>query len=213
MAQAKLERRLQTTAKYRMMGCACNTARVGQGQGHRNGETFFAAVRPLVNPFLPRAGQTAHGENLPCRPRTTGTNQHHHQQNTCMQQIRLRKRPLQRQGTNVERTDREATNTTGHKKNRYSRHDVTINRPHARRATPNWPDVHGLVRERHPSGCGHCDEPRPPTTMSTNTAEHRNSTTADGARQRSQTALHYTWTNQDATKQLRHERAGYMGRI
>ena len=35
MAQAKLEGRLQSTAKYRMMGCACNTARAGQGKGHR----------------------------------------------------------------------------------------------------------------------------------------------------------------------------------
>ena len=90
---------------------------------------------------------------------------------------------------------------------------MTINRPHARRPTPNWPDVHGPVRERRPTGCRHHGEPRPPTTMTTNTAEHRNSTTADGANQCSQTAIHYTCTNQDATNQRRHERAGYMGRI
>ena len=196
------------------MGCACNTARAGQGQGHRNGkEKLFTAVRPLVITFLPRGGQTAHGENVPCRPHATSNNQHQHQQNTCTQQIQLHERPLQRQGTNAERTDQEANNTTAHQQNRYSGHDVTINRPHARRSTPNWPDVHGPVRERRPTGCRHRGEPRPPTTVTTNTAEERNSTTADGANQRSQTALHYTWTNQEATNQRRHERAGYMGRI
>ena len=45
------------------------------------------------------------------------------------------------------------------------------------------------------------------------TAEHRNSTTADGADQSSQTALHYTWTNQETTNQHRHEHADYMSRI
>ena len=213
MAQAKLEGRLRNTAKYRMMGCACNTARAGQGQGHQIGKVFFTAIQPLVITFLPRGGQTAHGENVPCRPHATSTNQHRNQQNTCTQQIRLRKRPLQRQETKAEGTDQEATNTTAHQQNRYSGHDGTIKRPHARRPTPNWPDVHGPVRERRPTGWRHRREPRPPTTMSTNTADHRNSTTADRANQRSQTTLHYTWTNQDATNQHRHKRAGYMGRI
>ena len=195
------------------MGCACNTARAGQGQGHRIGKTFFTAVRPLVITFLPRGGGTAHGENVPCRPHTTGTNQHRNQQNTCTQQIRLRERPLQRQGTKPKLTDQEATNTTAHQQNRYSEHGVTINRPHARRRTPNWRDLHGPVRERRPTGWRHHGELRPPTTMTMNTAEHRNSTTADGANQCSQTTLHYTWTNQDATNQRQHEHAGYMGRI
>ena len=112
MAQAKLEGRLRNTAKYRMMGCACNTARAGQGQGHQIGKVFFTAIQPLVITFLPRGGQTAHGENVPCRPHATSTNQHRNQQNTCTQQIRLRKRPLQRQETKAEGTDQEATNTT-----------------------------------------------------------------------------------------------------
>ena len=203
MAQAKLEGRLQNTAKNRMMGCACNTARAEQEQGHQIGKTLFTAVRPLVITFLPCGGQTAHGEDVPCQPRATSTNQHRNQQNTCRQQIRLRERSLQRQGTNAEQTDQEATNTTAHQQNRYSGHDVTINRPHARRPTPNWPDLHGLIRERRPTGWQHRDEPRPPTTMTTNTAEHRNSTTADGANQRSQTTPHYTWTTHDATNQHR----------
>ena len=114
MTQAKLEGRLQNTAKYRMMGFACNTAREGQGQGHRKGKNVFTAVRPLVITFLPRGGQTAQDEKVPCLPHATGTNQHHHQQNTCTQQIRLRERPLQRQGTNAKRTDQGATNTTAH---------------------------------------------------------------------------------------------------
>ena len=177
------------------------------------GKTFFTAVRPVVITFLPRGGQTAHGENVPCRPHATSASQHRNQQNTCTQQIRLRERPLQRQGTNAERTDQEATNTTAHQQNRYGEPEVTTNRPHARRPTPNWPDMHGPVRERHPTGWRHRGEPRPPTTMTMNTAEHRDSTTAGGANQRSQTTLRYTWTNQDATNQRRHELAGYMGRI
>ena len=195
------------------MGCACNTARAGQGQGHRMGKKMFTGVRPLVITFLPRVGQTVHGENVPCRPHATSASQHRNQQNTCTQQIPLRERPLQRQGTNAERSDQEATNTIAHQQNRYCEHEVTTNRPHARRPTPNWPDMHGPVWERHPTGWRHRGEPRPPTTMTTNTAEHRDSTTAGGANQRSETTLHYTWTNQDATNQRRHERAGYMGRI
>ena len=48
-----------------------------------------------------------------------------------------------------------------------------MNRPHARRPRPNWPDVHGPVRERRPRGWRHCGETCPPTTMTTNTAEHQ----------------------------------------
>ena len=88
MAQAKLEGRLQNTAKYRMMGCACNTAREGQGQGHRKEKKKFPYSGPTAcHYFLPRGGQTGQDENVPCRPHATGTNQHHHQQNTCTQQI------------------------------------------------------------------------------------------------------------------------------
>ena len=212
MAQAKLEVRLQSTAKYRIMGCACNTARAGQGTGHRKGEKVFTAVRPLVMALLPRGGQAAHSKNVPCRPHATGTGQHHNKRNACTQQIRLHKRPPQRQGTNAEQTNQEATNMTAHQQNRYSEHNVTINRPQARRPTPNWPGVHGPVQERCPTSWRHRGEPRPPTTMATKTEEHRNSTTADAANQRSQTTLHDTCANQETTNRHRHERAGYTGR-
>ena len=66
----------------------------------------------------------------------------------------------------------------------YSGQDMTLNRPHARRPTPNWSDMHGPVRERRPTSWQHRGEPRPPTTLTTNTEEHRNSTTADAANQR-----------------------------
>ena len=94
----------------------------------------------------------------------------------------------------------------------YSGHDVTLNRPHARRPTPSWPDMHGPVREQRPTSWQHRGEPRSPTTVTTNTDEHRNSTTADAANQRWQTKLHYTRTTKDATHQHRHERAGYRSR-
>ena len=128
-----------------MMGCACYTARAGQGKGAPNLEKVFTAVGPLIIALIPGGGETAHSKNVPCQPHTTGTNQHRTKQNTCTQQIRLRKRPLQRQGTNAEQTDEEATNTTAHQQNHYSEHNVTIKRPHARRPTPNWPDMHGPV--------------------------------------------------------------------
>ena len=184
MAQAKLEGRPQSTAKYRMMGCACNTARAGQGKRAPNLEKVFTTVPPLISTFLPHGRETAHSKNVPCQPHATGTNQHRNKQNTCTQQMRLRKRPLEQQGTNAEQTDQEATSTTAHQQNHYSEHDVTINRLHAHRPTPNWPDRHGRVPERRPTGWRHRGEPRPPTTMPTNTAEHRDSTTTDATTHR-----------------------------
>ena len=156
----------------------------GAGKRAPNLEKVFTVVQPLIITFLPHSGKTAHSKNVPCGPHTTGTVQHRNKQNTCTQQIRLRIRPLQRQGTNAERNDQEATNTTAHQQNHYSAHDVTMNRPHARRPTPNWRDMHGPVRERRPTGWRHSGEPRPPTTMPTNAAEHRNSTTTDATNQR-----------------------------
>ena len=185
----------------------------GAGKRAPTLENVFTAVKPLIITFLPHAGETAHSKNVPCRPHATGTNQHHNKQNTCTQQIRLRKRPLQRQGTNAEQTDQEATNTTEHQQHHYSEHDVTINRPHARRPTPNWLDMYGPARERRSTGWRHRGEPHPPTTIPTNTAKRRNSTTTDRTNQRSQTTLQYTWTNQDATNQHQHGCADYTGRI
>ena len=156
----------------------------GAGKRAPNLEKAFTVVRPLIITFLPQGGETAHSKNVPCQPHATGTHQHRNKQNTCTQQIRLRKRPLLRQGTNAEQTDQEATNTTAHQEDHYGEHDVTINRPHARRPTPNWPDMHGPVRERRPTGWRHRGEPQPPTTVPTNTAKHRNSTTTDTTNQR-----------------------------
>ena len=190
------------------MGCACNTARAGQGTGHRQGKKTFSAVRPLVMAFLPRGGRAEHSENVPCRPNTPGTDQHRNKRNACTQQIRLRERPLRRQGTNAEQTNQEATNTTTHQQNHYSGRDVTMNRPRAHRPAPSWPGVHGPVRERRPTSWRHSGEPRPPATMTKNTEEHCDSTATDAANKRSQTTLHDTCTNQDATSRRRHERAG-----
>ena len=111
--------------------------RGGAGKRAPNLKKVLTAVKPLIIAFLPHAGETAHSKNVPCRPHATGTNQHRNKQNSCTQQIRLRKRPLQRQGTNAEHTDQEATNTTARKQNNCSGHDVTIKRPHERRPTPN----------------------------------------------------------------------------
>ena len=134
----------------RIMDCACNTARAGQGTGHRQGKTFFTAVRPLVMAFLPCGGRAAHGTNVPCRPHTPGTDRHRDKRNTCTQQIRLRERQLRPQGTNAEQTNQEATNTTKHRQNHYSGRNVTVNRPRAHRPAPSWPGVHGPVRGRRP---------------------------------------------------------------
>ena len=54
-----------------------------------------------------------------------------------MNNIRPRNGPLQHQGTNTEQADHEAANTTVHQQNDCSGHDMTINRPHASRPTPN----------------------------------------------------------------------------
>ena len=135
----------------------------GAGKRAAHLKNVFKAVKPLIITFLPHGGETAHSKNVQCRPNATGTNQSRNKQNTCTQQIRLRKRLLQRQGTNAEQTDQEGTNTTAHQQNHCSGHDVTINRRHARRQTQNWPDMHGPVRERRPTGWRHLGEPRPIT--------------------------------------------------
>ena len=123
----------------------------GAGNRAPTGENFFTAVRPLVMAFLPRGGRAAHSTKLPCRPHTPGTDQHRNKRNTCTQQIQPHERPLRRQGTNAEQTNQEATNTTTHRQNHYSGHNVTVNRPRAHRPAPSWPGVHGPVRERRSS--------------------------------------------------------------
>ena len=181
----------------------------GREQGTDRGKKlFFTAVRPLVMAFLPRGGRAAHSTNVPCRPHTPGTHQHRNKRHTCTQQIRLRERPLRRQGTNAEQTNQDANNTTTHRQNHYRGRNVTVSRPRAHRPAPSWPGVHGPVRERRPTNERHRSELRPPTTMATSTDEHCDSTAADAAHERSQTTLHDTCTNQDATNRRRHKRAG-----
>ena len=124
------------------------------GAGNRaptGGKNFFTAVRPLVMAFLPRGGRAAHSTNVPCRPQKPGTDQHRNKRHTRTQQIRLRERPLRRQGTNAKHTNQEATNTTTHRQNHYSGRNVTVNRPRAHLPAPSWPGVHAPVRERRPT--------------------------------------------------------------
>ena len=180
----------------------------GAGNRALTGKKLFTAVRPLVVAFLPRGGRAAHSTNVLSGPHTPATDQHRNKRNTCTQQIRLRERPLRRQGTNAEQTNQEATNTTTHRQNHYSGRNVTVNRPRAHQAAPSWPRVHGPVQERRPTRWRHRGEPRPPTTIATNTEEHCDSTAADAAHERSQTTLQDTCTNQDATNRRRHKRAG-----
>ena len=172
MAQAKLKGQPKNTAKYRMMSCACNAARAGQGMWHQFWK-LFAAVKPPIVTFLPHGGGTAHSQNVPCRPHATGTNQQRNKQGT-----HAKKRPLQRQGTNAEQANHEVANTTTHQQDYCSGHDVTINKRHASRPTPNCPGMHCSKQERRPTGW------RPPTTIPTNTTEHHITTITNPTSQR-----------------------------
>ena len=58
------------------------------------------------------------------------TNQHQNKQDNYTNNVRPRKRPLQRQGTNAEQADHEVAKTTVHQQSRCSSHDMTISRPH-----------------------------------------------------------------------------------
>ena len=100
------------------------------------------------------------------------TNQHRNKQDNYMNNIRPRKRPQQRQGTNAKQANHEAANTTVHQQNHCSGHDMTINRPHASRPTLNQPGMQGSKQEWRPTGWRHRRAPRPPTTIPTNTTEH-----------------------------------------
>ena len=62
--------------------------------------------------------------------------------------------------------------------------DPTLNRPHASRPTPNRPGMQELKRERRFMGWRQHAAPRPPTTIPTNTTEHRNSTITNPTNQR-----------------------------
>ena len=119
----------------------------------------------------------------------------------------------QREGTHTNLADHEAAKRTAHQPHRSCSRHMTVKRPHTSRPTPNQPGLHGSKQERRPTGCRHRGAPRPPTTGPTNTTEHRTSTITNATHQRYQTTLHYTWTNQDATNQHRHGRAGCTNNI
>ena len=65
------------------------------------------------------------------------SNQHQNRHDNYTSNVRRRKRPLQRQGTNAEQAGHEVAETTVHRQNHCSSHDMTINRPHASRPTSN----------------------------------------------------------------------------
>ena len=82
----------------------------------------------------------------------------------------------QRDETHTNQADHRAAKTTTHQPDRSCSRDLTVNRPHARRPTPNQPGMHGSQRERRPIGRRHRGAPRQPTTIPTNKTEHRDST-------------------------------------
>ena len=90
---------------------------------------------------------------------------------------RTRQRRQQQKRPNDEQAEHKAANTTMHQPNRCSNNDTTINRPHLSRPTPNAPGMQGSKRERCPTGWRHHGAPLQPTTITTDTTEHRNSTT------------------------------------
>ena len=71
---------------------------------------------------------------MPAQRNWNITNQHLNRHDNY--NIRPRKRLLQCQGTNADQADHGAAKTTMHQQNHCSSHDMTINRPHASRPTP-----------------------------------------------------------------------------
>ena len=88
--------------------------------------------------------------------------------------IRLCKHRQQHDGTSANQTHHEAAKTTAQRPQHSCSRDLTINTPHASRPTPNQPGLQGSKRERHQTGRPHCDAPHSPTTIPTDTTEHRN---------------------------------------
>ena len=60
------------TAKYRMIGCACNAARAGQEMSHRSCK-HLAAVKPPVVTFRPTMGGRRTVKRYHAGPHATGT--------------------------------------------------------------------------------------------------------------------------------------------
>ena len=85
-----------------------------------------------------------------------------------------------------------------HQQNHCSGHDMTINRPHASRPTPNQPGMQGSKQERPQTGWRHRGAPHLPTTMPTNTTEHV--TLPLRTRPTNVNKLHYTTLRQTKTQ-------------
>ena len=90
--------------------------------------------------------------------------------------IRLCNHRQQHDRTPANRTDHEAAKTTAYPPHRSCSGDLTINRPHASRPTLNQPGVNGSQQEWRRAAEPHRDAPQPPTTIPTDTTEHRNPT-------------------------------------
>ena len=124
------------------------------------------------------------GATLPLRTRPTNINNLHYttlgqtrtQLTSTDTEVRRCNHRQQRDRTHANQADHEAAKTTAHQPHRSSSRDLTVNRPHASRPTPNQPGVHGSQRERRPTGWQHRGAPRPPTTIPTNKSERRDST-------------------------------------
>ena len=82
----------------------------------------------------------------------------------------------QRDRTDANQADHEAAKTTAHQPHRSCDRNLTVDRPHASRPTPNQPGVHRSQQERRPTGWRNRGVPRLPTTIPTNKTEHRDST-------------------------------------
>ena len=180
------------TARPTMRGATRRHSTPHHEGGHAAKQHALSWGGPRTNEANPTIRGATHQHNTnPGQANSTApnatdpgtTNQHRNKQDHYTNNIRPRKRPQQRQGTNAEQADHEAADTTVHQQNHCSGHDMTVNRPHASRPTSNQPGVHGSKRERRLTGWRHHGAPRPPTTIPTNTAEHRNSTITNATNQ------------------------------
>ena len=119
----------------------------------------------------------------------------------------------QSDGTHANQADQRAAKTTAHQPHRSCSRNLTINRPHASLPTLNQPGVHGSKRERRQTGWPHHGAPHPPTTVPTDTTEHRNSTSTQPADQHKHTTVRCNTTNQDATNRRRRKPTGCTNNI
>ena len=143
------------------------------------GDTMMRRAR---RPPYPRTQQNT--TTLPLRTQPTNVSKLHYttlgqtrtQLTSTDTDVRQCNHRQQGDGTHANQADHEAAKTTAHQPHRSCSRDLTVNRPHASRPTPNQPGMHGSQRERRPTGWRHRGAPRPPTTIPTNKTEHRDST-------------------------------------